>query len=107
VSTLYLDRQGVDTTTPGSRAPFQLMGVCAEFERAMIRERVCADLDKARAKGKQLGAKVSPSVEHSIRAAREAGKGQLAIARDLGIGVSPVRPVLGAASGAQTPASEH
>jgi DNA invertase Pin-like site-specific DNA recombinase len=30
---LYLDRQGVDTTTPGGKALFQMMGVFAEFER--------------------------------------------------------------------------
>jgi DNA invertase Pin-like site-specific DNA recombinase len=52
---LYLDRQGVDTTTPGGKALFQMMGVFAEFERAMIRERLCAGLDKARARGKRLG----------------------------------------------------
>ena len=34
--------QGVDTTTPAGKALFQMMGVFAEFERAMIRERVCA-----------------------------------------------------------------
>ena len=37
--------QGVDTTTPAGKALFQTMGVFAEFERAMIRERVCAGLD--------------------------------------------------------------
>lgn len=97
---LYLDRQGVDTTTPGGKALFQMMGVFAEFERAIIRERVCAGLAKARAKGKRLGRpKVPPSVERSILAARTAGKGQLAIARDLGVGVSTVRRVLGAGAG--------
>jgi DNA invertase Pin-like site-specific DNA recombinase len=97
---LYLDRQGVDTTTPGGKALFQLMGVFAEFERAMIRERVCAGLEKARAKGKRLGRpQVPPEVEDAIRAARAAGKGQLAIARDLGVGVSTVRRVLGAGTG--------
>jgi DNA invertase Pin-like site-specific DNA recombinase len=97
---LYLDRQGVDTTTPGGKALFQLMGVFAEFERAMIRERVCAGLDKARAKGKRLGRpQVAPVVEDAIRAARKAGKGQLAIARDLRVGVSTVRRVLSAGTG--------
>ena len=96
---LYLDRQGVDTTTPGGKALFQMMGVFAEFEREMIRERVCAGLEKARAKGKRLGRpRVSLSVERAIRAAREAGKGQLAIARELRVGVSTVRRVLGAGS---------
>ena len=98
---LYLDRQGVDTTTPGGKALFQMMGVFAEFEREMIRERVCAGLEKARANGKRLGRPTVPaSVEHSIRAARQTGKGQLAIARELGVGVSTVRRVLGAEAGA-------
>ena len=93
---LYLHIQGIDTTTPGGKALFQMMGVFAEFERAMIQERVCAGLAKARAKGKRLGRpKVSPSVESAIQAARVAGKGQQAIARELRVGVGTVRRVLG------------
>ena len=66
---LYLHIQGIDTTTPGGKALFQMMGVFAEFERAMIQERVCAGLAEARAKGKRLGRpKVPASVEESIRA---------------------------------------
>jgi DNA invertase Pin-like site-specific DNA recombinase len=100
---VYLDRQGVDTTTPGGKALFQMMGVFAEFERAIIRERVSAGLDKARAKGKRLGRpQVAPAVEDAVRAARAAGKGQLAIARDLRIGVSTVRRVLGAGTGSSS-----
>jgi DNA invertase Pin-like site-specific DNA recombinase len=96
---LYLDRQGVDTTTPGGKALFQMMGVFAEFEREMIRERVCAGLDKARAKGQRLGRPTVPaSTEAAICAARQAGKGQLAIARELHVGVSTVRRVLGASA---------
>jgi len=34
---LYLDRQGVDTSTPAGKALFQMLGVFAEFERAIIR----------------------------------------------------------------------
>ena len=71
----------------------------------MIRERVCVGLGKARARGRRLGRpKVAPDVEDAIRAAREAGKGQLAIARDLGVGVSTVRRVLGAGAGTEAPA---
>jgi DNA invertase Pin-like site-specific DNA recombinase len=36
---LYLHQQGLDTTTPAGKALFQMMGVFAEFERAMIVER--------------------------------------------------------------------
>jgi DNA invertase Pin-like site-specific DNA recombinase len=39
---LYLHPQGLDTSMPSGRAMFQMMGVFAEFERAMIRERVNA-----------------------------------------------------------------
>jgi DNA invertase Pin-like site-specific DNA recombinase len=34
--------RGLDTTTPAGKAMFQMMGVFAEFERAMIAERVRA-----------------------------------------------------------------
>ena len=37
---LYLHQQGLDTTTPAGKAMFQVMGVFAEFERAMIQERI-------------------------------------------------------------------
>jgi DNA invertase Pin-like site-specific DNA recombinase len=37
---LYLHQQGIDTSTPAGKAMFQMMGVFAEFERAMIVERV-------------------------------------------------------------------
>jgi hypothetical protein len=92
---LYLDRQGVDTTTPGGKALFQMMGVFAEFEPAIIRERVCAGLDKARAKGSRLGRpKVPASVEQAIRDRLATGKGQLATARELKVGVSTVRRIV-------------
>src|SRR6187397_2700879 len=52
---LYLHQQGLDTRTPGGKAMFQMLGVFAEFERAMIQERVRAGLKRARAEGTQLG----------------------------------------------------
>jgi DNA invertase Pin-like site-specific DNA recombinase len=53
---LYLHQQAVDTTTPAGRALFQMLGEFAEFECAMIRDRVKAGLAAARAKGVRLGA---------------------------------------------------
>ena len=92
---LYLDRQGIDTTTPGGKALFQMMGVFAEFERAMIQERVHAGLARARKEGKRLGRpKVSRKIEQAILAARAEGKGINRIAADLGVGSSTVRRVL-------------
>ncbi len=52
---LYLHQQALDTSTPSGRAMFQMMGVFAEFERAMIQERVKAGLARAKADGKRLG----------------------------------------------------
>jgi DNA invertase Pin-like site-specific DNA recombinase len=39
---LYLHQQGIDTTRPSGKAMFQMMGVFADFERAMVPERVLA-----------------------------------------------------------------
>ena len=92
---LYFDRQGIDTTTPGGKALFQMMGVFAEFERAMIQERVHAGLARARKEGKRLGRpKVSRKTEQRIQAARAEGKGINRIATDLSVGSSTVRRVI-------------
>jgi DNA invertase Pin-like site-specific DNA recombinase len=92
---LYLHQQALDTSTPAGRAMFQMMGVFAEFERAMIVERVNAGLARARAKGVKLGRRpVSPSVEGQIRALRATGLGMLKIAKTLGVGTSVVQRVL-------------
>jgi len=85
----------VDTTTPAGKAMFQMCGVFAEFERAMIQERIKAGLHRARAQGKTLGRPRTPTdVERKIRSARQQGKGIKKIARELGIGVSTVQRVV-------------
>jgi DNA invertase Pin-like site-specific DNA recombinase len=51
-----------------------MMGVFAEFERAVIQERVRAGLARARSEGKQLGRPPIPdAVAERIREARAAG----------------------------------
>src|SRR5438874_6484877 len=52
---LFLHQQGLDTTTPAGKAMLQMMGVFAEFERAIIQERVRAGLARAKSEGKRLG----------------------------------------------------
>ncbi|MFL4984815.1 MAG: recombinase family protein [Xanthobacteraceae bacterium] len=91
---LYLHQQGLDTSTPAGKALFQMLGVFAEFERTMIRERVLSGLARARQDGVTLG---RPRLEGSdaakveaIRAMRAQGFGILRIARQFGVGVGTV-----------------
>ena len=92
---LYLHQQGLDTTTPAGKAMFQMCGVFAEFEQAMIQERVKAGLERARSQGKTLGRpRTSAAVEQKIRDARQQGKGIKKIAAELGVGVSAVQRVV-------------
>ena len=92
---LYLHQQGIDTTTPAGKAMFQMCGVFAEFERAIITERVKAGLDRARAQGKKLGRpRKSKKVEDKILSERKKGKGIKTIAKEVGVGVSTVQRII-------------
>ena len=72
-----------------------MMDLFAEFERAMIGERVRAGLDKARARGKTLGRpRVNGHVERAVHSLAAEGKSKRAIARDLGISDGTVRRIL-------------
>src|ERR1700730_8217987 len=84
---LFLHQQGLDTSTTAGKAMFQMLGVFAEFERGIIRERVNAGLARAREKGVMLGRpRIDPAVERRIKALRKKGYGYLKIGRELGIG---------------------
>src|ERR1700723_3694888 len=97
---LFLHQQGIDTSTTAGRAMFQMLGVFAEFERGIIRERVNAGLARAREKGTALGRpRTAPAIEKRIRGLRAKGMGVLKIGRTLGVGTSVVQRVLAAPSG--------
>jgi len=88
---LYLHQQGIDTTTSGGKAMFGMMGVFAEFERAIISERTVAGLRRALSAGKTLGRpKVPAETETHVRASLARGTGVGKTARELGLGVSTV-----------------
>ena len=97
---LYLHQQGLDTTTPSGRAMFQMMGVFAEFERAMIRERVVSGMARAKATGTKSGKAIGrpgldPARREAIRTAYRAGGLSLrAVARQYGVAVETVRRIL-------------
>ena len=92
---LFLHRQAIDTTTPSGKAMYQMLGVFAEFERSMIQERVKAGLERAKAKGVQLGRPRLPGRrrEEILRLHRE-GTSQRAIARSVGVALGTVQNVL-------------
>lgn len=92
---LYLHQQGIDTTTPAGKALFQMMGVFAEFERAMIRDRVNAGLARARAQGKTLGRRrIDERLEKAIAADLEqGGAGIQKLAKKHGVGVGTVQRI--------------
>jgi DNA invertase Pin-like site-specific DNA recombinase len=91
---LFLHQQGLDTSTTAGKAMFQMLGVFAEFEGGIIRERVNAGLARARAKGTKLGRRrVEPAIEARILELRASGDGILKIGRQLGIGTSVVQRV--------------
>ena len=92
---LYLHVQGLDTTTPAGKALFQMLGVFAEFERAIIQERIAAGLARARSKGSRLGRPpVAEPTMHRVLEGHAAGKSNRALAAELGISETTVRRVL-------------
>lgn len=95
---LYLDQQGVNTTTPSGKAMFGMMSVFAEFERSMIQDRVKAGLERAKAAGKKLGRPgVGVDIENRVRELKAAGLSIRKIAGEAGISIGKAHAILKAA----------
>ena len=89
---LFLHQQGLDTTTPAGKAMFQMMGVFAEFERAMIQERLRAGLARAVSEGKRLGRPpIASELQKRILDARAGGLSVRKTAARFGIDPSTVQ----------------
>ena len=74
---------------------FQMLGVFAEFEAAMIRERVRAGVARAKRKGTKSGRpigrpRLEPKREKEVRKALAKGTGILKVARTLRVGTGTV-----------------
>lgn len=96
---LYLHQQGINTATPAGKALFQMCGVFAEFERAMIVERVNSGIARSRLLGTKSGKshgrpRALANPESLVMQGRAEGKGMLKIAKELGIGVSTVQRIV-------------
>jgi DNA invertase Pin-like site-specific DNA recombinase len=91
---LYLHQQKLDTSTPAGEALFGMLGVFAQFERAMIAERVRAGLRRARAEGVKLGRPtLSRETEAKITDQLQRGIGIRKVARIVGCGTGSVQRV--------------
>ena len=84
-------RDNLDLSTPSGRLMFQIIGAMAEFERALIQERVRAGLRNARARGKRLGRPRVVVDSSRIAVLRAQGLSWASIGQELGIGEGTVR----------------
>jgi DNA invertase Pin-like site-specific DNA recombinase len=67
---LYVHKQAIDTNTSSGKMLFQMLGVFAEFEREIIRERIIAGQQRARKLGKRIGRRSVIDDTLQMRAAR-------------------------------------
>lgn len=95
---LRATEQPIDTSTAAGRAFLQMLGVFAEFETAIRKERQLEGIAKAKADGVYKGRKPSINVEQ-VRKLASGGMGASEIAKTLGIGRASVYRVLGNAEG--------
>ena len=93
---LYIHQSGIDTQTPSGKMMFSMIGVFAEFERSMIRERVVAGQNRAKEQGKHIGrpTNLNEGLKHSIKYMKEQGVGIRKIAKELKVGIGTVYKVL-------------
>ena len=88
---LFLHRQALDSSTPFGRMQFGMLGVLAEYERDLIRERTLEGLARAKKRGKRLGRPpISPGKEAKIAALLKAGTPINRIRRITQVGVSAI-----------------
>jgi DNA invertase Pin-like site-specific DNA recombinase len=103
---LKATEQPVDTGTAAGKAFLDMLGVFAEFETALRRERQMEGIAAAKARGVYKGRR--PRIDPAeVRRLREAeGLGPAAIARRLGIGRASVYRLLGGSGAAGAPSRQ-
>ena len=100
----------MDTATPQGEFLFHVFGALAQFERALIRERVQAGLAAARRRGRRGGRPVAIGAEKlaAVIAALDGGASKASVCRSFGIKRSTLIDTLaraGWAPGAPAPAA--
>ena len=92
---LKATEQPVDTGTAAGKAFLDMLGVFAEFETNLRRERQLEGINAAKARGVYKGRKPSIDAVEVLRLRREEKLGPAAIARRLGIGRASIYRLLG------------
>ena len=93
---MYIHQSGIDTSTASGKMMFEMLSVFSEFERSMIRERVIAGQQRAKAQGKHIGRKtnVNDGIITAVYQLRKNNVPIKRIAKDLQIGVGTVYKIL-------------
>jgi DNA invertase Pin-like site-specific DNA recombinase len=94
-ATLKATEQPIDTSTAAGKAFLDMLGVFAEFETNLRRERQLEGISAAKARGVYKGrpATIEPA---KVAALKAQGLGATEIAKQLGVGRASVYRVLGA-----------
>jgi DNA invertase Pin-like site-specific DNA recombinase len=93
---LFFQQQGLDTSTSSGRMMFSVFGALAEYERELIRERIIAGQQRAKAQGVKLGrpSKMNDGLRTAIKLLREKGMGIKQIAAQCQVGIGSVYAAL-------------
>src|ERR1700716_2937896 len=97
-ASLKATEQPIDTSTAAGKAFLDMLGVFAEFETNLRKERQLEGIAKAKAAGIYKGRRPSVDVLR-VRALKQQGIGPSAIAKTLGIGRASVYRALGEQTG--------
>jgi DNA invertase Pin-like site-specific DNA recombinase len=96
---LFSYKQGVDTSTPMGAMLWQFLGIFAEFENGIRRERQAIGIAKAKERGVRFGRpRRSEKLQREVLALRHQGLGINKIARQLRVGTRSVVRTLRMAS---------
>ena len=93
---LFFMQQGMDTTTPSGRMIFSVFGAIGEFERNLIRERVIAGQQRAKASGTHIGrpTKMNDGMRSAIQAMHQNGMSIRQIAKSCQVGIGTIYSAL-------------
>ncbi|MBK9096714.1 MAG: recombinase family protein [bacterium] len=88
-------KENIDTSTPAGKILFTMISAFAEFERAIIRERVIAGMEKAKSKGTRIGRpKIPPFTIEKVLEMIKQGKNYKEIIKKLKISKSAYYKIL-------------